>query len=108
MEKLTRPRLERSTCRHWLLSEADRERWMKGTREEREMIIRVDDLPREARAVWDSATTKEEKERILENYEKIKWASEQELDFADWGEIDTSTLQWEHLLVEHGIEPVEK
>jgi hypothetical protein len=77
---------------------------MKGTREEKDMIIRVDDLPREVRAVWDSATTKEEKDRILENYEKINWEPEEEVAFDQWDDIEP--VQWEHLL-EIGIQPLE-
>jgi len=104
---LPRPRLERSTCRHWLLSDADRDRWMKGSKEEKDLIIRVDDLPLEARRLWERATTKTEKDYILEKFGTLQWeAGQLLLDFDEWDK--NASVQWEQVLVEPGILPLHR
>ena len=101
------PRLERSTNRHWLLSDADLDRWMKASKDEKDLIIRVDDLPMEVRRLWDRATTNTEKKCILEKYESLQWeAGQLLLDFDEWDK--NASVQWEQVLVEPGILPLHR
>ena len=80
---------------------------MKGSKEEKDLIIRVDDLPLEARRLWERATTKTEKDYILEKFGSLQWeAGQLLLDFDEWDK--NASVQWEQVLVEPGILPLHR